>query len=300
MYSDYQENLLSNSGSSVNQPMASAESSTASAGLTFSELSRDFEESLKQGAKLTQLPAAATSMLPKLLRDLSSFEASDCARVDTEIPKNCSTGFPTTNTKKVALIGDSKMSHFVGPLTDYFKAKGWFVQPMAMRGCVLSQPLNEDKRNCKLRSEWVLNEIKTKKFDLVVSSEFPTTRDLSASKLYMKTISANTSKLIILQAHSRTTPPLDCISKDNSFTVTCQTIPEPLQPAYLANIAFNRALAVGNIQIIEAQKWACAELVCPIFSDGVFVTRDGSHFTNSHMLRVIPLLHNALDIAISR
>jgi peptidoglycan/LPS O-acetylase OafA/YrhL len=298
MYSDYQEKLILGSSGSVEELVNVTDTSSVNASMKFDELLNQTIAGLSEGIKLSKLSDANIKTLSSLGADVSQFELSKCQRSPTEEPLDCTVGNRSSGAKKVALIGDSKMGALAQPLIDYFTARGWMVVPMIMEGCVMSQPLNDTQKNCSIRANWVLADITSASYDVVISAEFPSTRDLPARQSFIKKIEAATSKLIIIHSNSRTTAPKDCLSRDYTYSIACQTLPEEMQFGWTQSIKTDRALRSSKTFIVEANQWLCLDIVCPIIAQGVFVTRDGSHMTYTYVKKISPLIQILLDTMI--
>jgi hypothetical protein len=246
---------------------------------------------LSNGLKITSLNDSQAIKFKSLNSDMNPFEKSDCANQDTEIPRDCRVGNRSPAAKKVALIGDSKMGHFVQPLIDYYVSKNWQVVPLVMNGCHISNPSNSFMKYCVDRSRWILKSLSETKFELVIFAEWPTL----GSREYLQSIQSKVGDLILLQSNPTTTSPLKCIEPTLQFEMSCQTIPRSVVPVINNAYSLFRSLKSSNTHIIEAQKWICVELDCPYLTGDLFVTRDGNHMTYSYVRKITPIIFASLD-----
>jgi hypothetical protein len=294
-YAEYQANLLSNSQSPVDLQIQENDLSPDGIGRNFSALLSNHIAKLETALSKNSLSPAAGLMLDSLKKNISPYEASACSYQDTVVPINCSIGSSSTQSKTVALIGDSKMGHFAQPLIDYFTEKNWRIEPMIMDGCILSDPKLSDMKNCVPRSQWVLDKIASAKYDLVISAEWPGARDLKYKNDYFRAIQKNSKYLIVLQTNSKTQSPIDCITSKNTYTLDCQKVPQDLIEGWRAALGFMSSLKSENTAVIDSQDWICVESICPYASGDILVTRDGSHLTYSFVQNISELLFAQLD-----
>jgi peptidoglycan/LPS O-acetylase OafA/YrhL len=295
MYSNYQEKLISGSSESVEETFKVTDTSTVDVSTKIAALFNQTLKGLSEGIKLSKLSEASIKEITTMGADASQFELSVCPRNESVIPIDCTVGNRSAGAKKVALIGDSKMGALAQPIIDYFVSRDWLVVPMVMEGCVMSQPLNNSKINCSARADWVLANVASANYDVVISAEFPSTRDLPTRESYLKKIEASTSKLIIIHSNSRTKSPKDCLSRDYTYSIECQTVPAEMQFGWTQSIRADRALRSLKTHIVEAHQWMCIDFICPIVAQGIFVTRDGSHLTYTYAKRISPLIELTLD-----
>jgi hypothetical protein len=294
-YSDYQSNLISNREPSAEEQIQDSDLALVGSEADVAALTRDHVANLKKALNLTTLSTQTAEMLKNLKKNISPFEGSPCTFQDTEIPPNCSISGTSGQSKSVALIGDSKMSHFAQPLINYFTKKGWRIEPLIMDGCILSAPEFSDMKNCLERSQWVLNKIATAKYDLVISAEWPANRTSEYKRNFFKSIQLNSGYLIVLQTNSKTQGPIDCISDRNTYKLDCQIVNKDLVPDWRAALSFMDTLKSKNTSVINSQQWICVENICPYVFDDVLVTRDGSHLTYSFVKKIERLIHASLD-----
>ena len=294
-YSDYQSNLITNSQSLAEEQTQNNDLSLVESDANVATLTNDHVANLKKAINLTTLSAQTADMLKSLKKNISPFEASPCTYQDTQIPPNCSISGTSVRSKSVALIGDSKMSHFAQPLINYFTKKGWKIEPMIMDGCILSAPELSMMKNCLARSQWVLNKIATAKYDLVISAEWPANRISEYKSNFYKSIQQNSNYLIVLKTNSKTQGPINCISDRNTYKLECQIVNKDLVPDWRAALSYMDTLKSKNTSVINSQQWICVENICPYVFDDVLVTRDGSHLTYSFVKKIESLIHASVD-----
>jgi peptidoglycan/LPS O-acetylase OafA/YrhL len=294
-YSDYQSNLITNSQSLAEEQTQNNDLSLLETDANVATLTNDHVANLKKAINLTTLSTQTADMLKNVKKNISPFEASPCTYQDTEIPPNCSIGGSSVQSKSVALIGDSKMSHFAQPLINYFTKKGWRIEPLIMDGCVLSAPELSDMKNCLERSQWVLNKIATAEYDLVISAEWPANRISEYRRNFYKSIQQNSKYLIVLQTNSKTQGPIDCVSNKNTYKLDCQIVNKDLVPDWRAALSYMSSLKSKNTSVINSQEWICVENICPYVFEDVLITRDGSHLTYTFVKKIERLIYATLD-----
>jgi hypothetical protein len=290
-FSNFQSKILGGTSSSGRIVDDSQSQSTP---MDLRSLEAEVSQGLEDGLKSTKLSDEQILALKSIKQDQNPYEKA-CPATNTEIPNDCSVGSRNENAKRVALIGDSKMAAIAQPIIEYFVRKGWSVTPMTMAGCHLSDPSNVFFSNCSKRSAWTLNKIVQSKYDLVISSEWPGVNDVTYVTNYLSTIQKNTEKFIILQAHPSVPSAVNCIAPDFTYTATCSTI----DPANIISMQkldkVINSLKSSNMSIVNTRAWICRGNICPITSNGAFVTRDGSHLTYSYLKKITPLINATLD-----
>jgi peptidoglycan/LPS O-acetylase OafA/YrhL len=290
-FAEFEGELLS--GNSINStvPSNSSETPTASLGLDLKSLESEVVSNLRKGLQVTSLNETLAIKFKTLKGDASAFELSGCPSQDSEVARDCKVGNRSPSAKGVALIGDSKMAHFVEPLSKYFVERGWFVEPLVMYGCTPSNPNNKFMEYCVDRSQWILSKLSQTKFDLVIFAEFPGV----GKRDYFQTIQDSAKEVIILRTNPSTTKPTQCITPSLQFDKSCQTIPKNFLPTLMNTYQFLDSLKSPNTYVIEAEKWVCVEFDCPYIVGDIFITRDGSHITNSYVRQITPLIFATLD-----
>ena len=298
-YADFESQIISSTDASTEQNMVTPESSTALSLGLIDDLQGQVIADLKNGINLNKLTSSEIAKFNSISKDYSAFENSGCNISDTEIPLDCSSGSKSSSAKQVALIGDSKMGHFAQPLIDIFSKKGWRVVPLSMDGCHLSDPVGSKMKNCLNRSKWVVKNISEKKYDLVISAEWPGTIDYKYQKNYYQSIQKAAGKLIIFQTNSKTKSPADCIRSDYTWDKSCIQLDDALAKAWVGGLSAIRSVKSANTSVIESQNWICVDIKCPLIAGGVYVTRDGSHMTYSYVKKITPLINAILDSLIT-
>lgn len=255
---------------------------------------------LKSGLAVTQLSQDQAKNFISLAKDVSPFQLTRCATRDTEIPPECSIGNNSSDAKKVALVGDSKMEAIAQPIIEYFTESGWRVTPMSMDGCHMSNPSNKYMSNCVKRTEWILKHLETNSYDLVISAEFPDVDDRNFFTNYFATLQKYSGKVIIIQSSPQVNTPNQCVNADYTYARDCFRIASSFTGKYSQTQQLVRSLASSNTFIVESQKWICIDLECPLTSDGLFVTRDGSHLSYSYVKKIAPLIRGKINEIIQK
>ena len=298
MFADYESQIVSGNTGNAVQPQSGSETPAGEISQDLETLNQEVVRALVEGLKSTKLTGKEIAAFSTFYNDKSDFEKTQCLLGDAVIPLNCSVNSNSSEYQTVALVGDSKMGHFVKPLMDYFKKKNWKIVPMVMAGCHLSDPSNDVIPKCTERSKWILNHVKSTRYDLIISAEWPGRKQPAIQDNYYSTLQKNAGKLIILQTNGQTRKPVDCIAADYSFTESCTTalgLAKDQQTSFIANRAFKSS----NTFVVESQNWICLGMRCPITVNGIFVTRDGSHLTATYVRAITPLINATLDSILS-
>jgi peptidoglycan/LPS O-acetylase OafA/YrhL len=300
IFSEYQSQLTSGSGTQGLSANNDATTAIEVTGQDLNNLEEKVIQALKSGLSLSKLTETQIEGFKLLKTDTAPFQHSRCASRDTEIPPDCSVGVKSPDAKQVALIGDSKMEAIAQPLIEYFTGNGWRVKPMAMAGCHMSNPSNENMENCEKRSNWIIEHLETNYYDVVISMEFPSVGNFQEHRKYYSTIKGIAGKLIILQSSPQVTPPSDCIKADYSYSRDCSKISSSFVEMYSKVEQEIRSLASTNTFVVDARKWVCVELECPITSSELFTTRDGSHVSYSYVKKISPLIRGRIHEIVER
>jgi len=298
MFADYESQIVSGNTGNTVQPQSGTETTTGVTSQNLETLNQEVVRAIEEGLKSTKLTNEEIVAFSSFSKDRSDFEKTQCITGRTIIPLDCSVKSNTSVYQTVALIGDSKMGHFAQALTDYFKKKNWKIVPMVMAGCHLSEPENNIIPNCTNRSKWMLDHVKSTKYDLIISAEWPGRTQPAIQDNYYSTLQKYAGKLIILQTNSQTRDPSDCLAADYSFSESCTTALGRAQDKEVSYTA-NRAFKSPNTTVVESQNWICNGMRCPITANGIFITRDGSHLTASYVRAITPLINATLDSILS-
>jgi hypothetical protein len=130
--------------------------------------------------------------------------------------------------------------------------------------------------------------------------DFPTIKDSQYFNDYYEILEKNTEKLIILQSNPRVTAPQDCVMANYTYSRDCVAIENTFHIEYAETLKEIRSLASSKTFVVEAQKWICVNLECPITSGGLFVTRDGSHPAYSYVKKISPLIRGKIHEIIQK
>jgi hypothetical protein len=301
-YANYQSNLINSTTMESRQDLGDTEvvgeSVTA---LTLESLLYKNLESLKSGLSQTQISDAGKAMFLRLDSDISPFEFSNCARIDSEkapdcTRKNIKLSPPNNATKKVALIGDSKMGQFVQPLMEYFSDKGWEVVPYVMNGCPIFSPQDQSMKNCSKRSKWVKDQISLLSFDLVIATMYPYPEGShKEATAYISSIDTASKSTILLTQFPRIGTPKNCVKADWSYLPSCSAINKAESQTFNSFKSFLMNKSSPTISVIDTTAWTCIDLNCPIVVGDTFLTRDGSHISFSFMKSLKPIISATLD-----
>ena len=296
-YSNYQANLVnpnnvpSDSGLSAN----TEETTTVSVG-SLEDLIEQNTIVLEQGLSQTSLSSSSAATFSRASSDLSAFEKSPCAFMDSIQPPDCVVGKKIGEQKTVALIGDSKLGQYAMPIIDYFSKRGWVVAPYILNGCNIFSPKNTFKKNCIKRSEWVLSKVKDSNFDLVIASSYPTeVATFAATSDYINTIIQSSKQTILLTQFPRVSNPKQCVAEDFTYKKSCSDIASNETLTYIRYKEMLRSKKSANTAIIDTTRWTCIENSCPISSGDLHIIRDGSHLTSTFIKKITPIIDLTLD-----
>jgi len=252
---------------------------------------------LQDGLGQTQLTQIGRQSFPQISKDQSLFESSYCGKSDVVIPPDCSVKANNIAAKKVALIGDSKMSQFVQPITEYFKLRGWSIYPFISIGCTIYAPVNNQVfTNCTKRSDWIKNQIQNNSFDLVISGTYPTGPKIKSSASdYLDEIIKASKQTILLTQFPRIENPVSCIKANFSYPTACSEIQKYQIDSLIADKKFLYSKSSPKVNVIDTIPWACIQDKCPIVVGDIFLTRDGSHMTATFIKKITPIINATLD-----
>lgn len=296
-YANFQDNIVnpidSNNG---NAPLLNESGTSTSVSKSLPELLAENKQSLKAGLNQTKLTFSGQNVFSRNSEDKSPFELSECAKIDSEVPPDCSNRPAGQTSKMVALIGDSKMGQFAQPLIDYFSARGWKVRPFVLNGCPIYAPRDNELRNCTKRSEWVKREISLGSFDLVVIASYPLSPDkISTVNSYIRIIAKYAKNTILLTQFPTVGNPTNCINADFSYDKKCSNIHATETFSYNAFKTNLFRLRNTKISIIDTTLWTCIELSCPIVVGDTFMTREGNHLSYTFIKKITPIIQASLD-----
>jgi len=297
-YSDYQANIVNPAdiNSAQNLNLNPQDSGTVT-NVSLSDLLATNTMMLQNGLEQSQLTQIGKQFFPQLSRDMNAFETSSCSKTDLEIPPDCSIRGTDIAAKKIAIIGDSKMAQFAQPIMDYFKVRGWAIYPYVSTGCRIYAPVNSDIfTNCTKRSAWVKNQIKNNSFDLVIGASYPEGFMVEhIASPYLDEIIKASKQTILLTQFTRVENPRACIKADYTYQPSCSQLHDVEMASYKQNKKFLMSKSSPKVHVIDTTVWTCIENKCPMVVGDIFLTRDGSHLSNSFIKKITPIINATLD-----
>ena len=303
----YYESQLISSSPTTELPNA-IESSTASSTVIDgnSELNSLIQKNsilLKSSIKDLTLSPAEAGRLIASKNDLTDFENSICSAWTVGIPPpDCVKNTNVSNSKRILIVGDSKMGMFAEVIGQYFEAKNWLVQYDVMNGCHLSDGLSlTQPGTCNIRSNWTLDHLRENKYDLIIFSEYPSPAiNPARQNTFFNLLTKSGNKVLLLGTMTRVTESSECLSKTLQLSSQC-TIANAKEKA---GINWNRQLQSNlqssNVFYVDSSQWFCVNQNCPLMVNEIFTFRDGVHLTATYVKTLKPIIFATLETVLAR
>ncbi|NMR31274.1 acyltransferase [Arthrobacter sp. SF27] len=214
--------------------------------------------------------------------------------------------------KKVALVGNSHAGHWLPPLQKLAERNDWTISTFLVSRCnPTDAPLELDTQkktdNCLAYGDWVMEQTKGDKFDLVITSErqsvpvqgesWETTEApaLAGYKSYLsRWAEAGTNVVVIKDPLFPGGSIPDCLAENPGNPGACAGTPEDwywMDP--LTDAA--KELSLPNIETISMDEYFCKDGVCHAAIGSVVTFFDGSHITATYAKTLAPYLDQSLQ-----
>jgi len=225
----------------------------------------------------------------------------------------------TGGSTRLALIGDSHASHWLGALEPAGKEHGWRIEPYVMGACPVADlrglvggAIGRMYGPCGLFLDQTLSRLETTKPHAVIlsNSDFylkaepisipEGTWTEGLRRTYVRLQKAGIAVIVI-----RSTPwvPFDvpsCLSRRAArlpFASDCRFEPD-LDFIAQARRAQDRAASGLNVRFVDMNDVVCEAGPCPTERDGLVVYSDDNHLTRSFSRSLAPVLGDRLEAAL--
>jgi len=220
---------------------------------------------------------------------------------------------------RIALVGNSHAGHWLPALQLLAGRQGWTISTFLASRCNATDApleLGSEARtqNCLAYGDWVMEQTKGSKFDLVITSErqsvpvqgesWGTTKApaVAGYESYLRQWARAGTRVLVVKD-----PPYpgtqisnipDCLASNPGNPAACAGTPsswhwmDPLDEAA-------RQLSLPGISRVSMDKYFCAGGVCPAAIGSVVTYRDGSHITATYAASLAPYLAKPIDKALS-
>ncbi|WP_276606350.1 acyltransferase family protein [Arthrobacter sp. CAU 1506] len=219
---------------------------------------------------------------------------------------------------QIALVGNSHAGQWLPALQALAEHHGWRVTTFLASRCnVTDAPLElgsqAKTQNCLDYGDWVMEQTKGSKFDLVITSErqsvpvqgesWGTTQApaVAGYASYLRQWASAGTKVLVIKD-----PPYpgtkisnipDCLASNPGNPAACSGTPsswhwmDPLDEAA-------RKLSLPGISRVDLDKYFCVDGVCPAAIGSVVAYRDGSHITATYASSLVPYLDRPISNAL--
>ncbi|QTG80349.1 acyltransferase [Arthrobacter crystallopoietes] len=214
--------------------------------------------------------------------------------------------------KQVALVGNSHAGHWLPALQKLAERNDWTISTFLVSRCnptdaPLQLETREQTNNCLAYGDWVMEQTKGDKFDLVVTSErqsvpvegesWETTKAPAAAgyKSYLSSwAEAGTNVVVIKDPLFPGGSIPDCLAENPGNPEACAGTPEDwywMDP--LTDAA--KELSLPNIEIVNMDEYFCEHNICHAAIGSVVTFFDGSHITATYAKTLAPYLGQSLQ-----
>lgn len=199
---------------------------------------------------------------------------------------------------KVALAGNSHAGQWLPTLQEVAKKRGWTITTYLVSRCNLTTlPLQFDTeaktQACLDYGQWVLDQTKGKKFDLVITSERQSlplqgatfeetkTRAVGGYQEYLKQWTSSGTKVIVLKDTpdpGRTIKNVpDCVAAYKDYQQRCSGTPTTWK--WMDPLTDAASASGSGVDVIKMNQYLCTQTTCPPVIGSVVVYFDASHLT---------------------
>jgi hypothetical protein len=183
---------------------------------------------------------------------------------------------------KVALAGNSHAGQWLPTLQEVAKKRGWTITTYLVSRCNLTTlPLQFDTeaktQACLDYGQWVLDQTKGKKFDLV-------TRAVGGYQEYLKQWTSSGTKVIVLKDTpdpGRTIKNVpDCVAAYKDYQQRCSGTPTTWK--WMDPLTDAASASGSGVDVIKMNQYLCTQTTCPPVIGSVVVYFDASHLTATY------------------
>jgi peptidoglycan/LPS O-acetylase OafA/YrhL len=214
--------------------------------------------------------------------------------------------------KQVALVGNSHAGHWLPALQKLAERNDWTISTFLVSRCNPTDvPLQFDTQektdNCLAYGEWVMEQTKGNRFDLVITSErqsvpvqgenWDTTEEPAVegyASYLRKWAEAGTNVLVIKDPVFPGDSIPDCLAENPGEPEACAGTPEEwhwMDPLTTAA----KELDDPNIDTVNMDRYFCADGKCYAAIGSVVTFFDGSHITATYGKTLAPYLDEAIN-----
>lgn len=220
--------------------------------------------------------------------------------------KSCTYGSGPT---KVALVGNSHATQWLSALQAVAKTQNLQIETFIISSCHatdahLNFPVKSESDNCYAFGQWVLRQIKSGGFSLVVTSESqgssilpPMAAAIAGYSTYLTKLTRGGTKVLVIK---NPVPPgysvggvPDCLASHKTDFAACQwslNDPNYRDPQYDAAIA----LGSPSISTLNLDNMFCPDGTCLPVIGSVVVFRRGGHITDTYVKTLSPEIGAAI------
>jgi hypothetical protein len=219
---------------------------------------------------------------------------------------------------RIALVGNSHADQWLPAVQALAGRHGWTITTFLASRCnVTNAPLDLGSKaktqNCLKYGDWVMDQTKGSKFDLVITSErqsvpvrgesWDTTEAAAVAgyQSYLKQWNAAGTRVMVIKDPPYPGPTVgnvpDCLASHPGHPDECAGTPsswrwmDPLDEAA-------RKLSLPGISRVDLDKYFCIDDVCPAAIGSVAVYRDASHITATYASTLMPYLDEPIRKAL--
>ncbi|TFV64230.1 UNVERIFIED_ORG: acyltransferase [Bacillus sp. AZ43] len=228
---------------------------------------------------------------------------SDCRVEEVTVPvaythEVCVLG-PDDAERRIVVVGDSHSAHWLPPLSDLARERGWQLVGLVRPGCNLStrsEFLDEDEpeyAGCAAWRSQLVDRITALRPDAVVALGTRTTAGAAADEVVppgfveaWRQLADRGVRVIAMRDTPRRTYDVpDCLAEAEDEFTDC---------ALDRDVAYDDAVLdtrlPAGVTLLDTSRYFCADDVCPALVGNLRVYLDDTHLTTTYLRTVTPLL----------
>jgi len=258
---------------------------------------RDWVKAIEYGLSLKVLPNDLDPSISRLDQEgyLKVFNV-DCLTSRGYKSPECSIGKKAPENRRLVIVGDSHAYSFLPAIQNAFDLNLWSVSLLVKANCGFAlEGFGSNPKQCLQHRQWVFEELKRIKPDLILIHDSGTRKDVFRWRLSMTNAVAElpADVPVIYLSPLPTLPDLHtCLKASSNLIVECTTKVD-------SNLRNIRLSAIDLFQdrnaiVLDSVPWVCHQERCPPIINSKIVSVDGGHITPAFARSLSPVFFSEI------
>jgi len=258
---------------------------------------REWVRGIDYGLSLRTLPNNLDPSISRLDEDgyLKVFNV-DCLTSKGYKSPECSIGKKAPENRRLVIVGDSHAYSFLPAIQNAFDLNLWSVSLLVKANCGFAlEGFGSNPKQCLQHRQWVFEELKRIKPDLILIHDSGTRKDVFRWRLSMTNAVAElpADVPVIYLSPLPTLPDLHtCLKASSNLIVECTTKVD-------SNLRNIRLSAIDLFQdrnaiVLDSVPWVCHQERCPPIINSKIVSVDGGHITPAFARSLSPVFFSEI------